>query len=198
MTYLIAGLGNPTKKYEGTRHNVGFETIDILSADCGIEVREKKHKALCGKGMINGSRVILAKPQTYMNLSGDCVQKVLHFYKLTPSNLIVIYDDIDLPVGSLRIRANGSAGTHNGMRSVVNSIGSDQFPRIRIGVGQSPGHHDDLKDYVLGKPGQEESELLKTSFRNAAEAAIMILDGKIDSAQALFNKKHENKASVRS
>ena len=151
---------------------------------------------LYGDGIRNGERVILLKPQTYMNLSGDCVQKVLHFYKMDPSNLIVIYDDVDLPVGSLRIRGNGSAGTHNGMRSVVNAIGTDQFPRIRIGVGR--GEHDDLKDHVLGKPGQEESAVLETAFRNAAEAAIMILDGKLDGAQALFNKKHENKAPARS
>lgn len=196
--HIITGLGNPGLEYQNTRHNAGFQALDVLAEELHIRVTRHGMSGLYGDGIRNGERVILLKPQTYMNLSGDCVQKVLHFYKLSLSNLIVIYDDIDLPVGSLRIRANGSAGTHNGMRSVVNSIGSDQFPRIRIGVGQAPGHHDDLKDYVLGKPGQEESELLKTSFRNAAEAAIMILDGKIDSAQALFNKKHENKASVRS
>lgn len=190
--HIIAGLGNPGLEYRYTRHNAGFQTLDILAEELHIRVTRHGMSGLYGDGIRNGERVILLKPQTYMNLSGDCVQKVLHFYKMDPSNLIVIYDDVDLPVGSLRIRGNGSAGTHNGMRSVVNAIGTDQFPRIRIGVGR--GEHDDLKDHVLGKPGQEESAVLETAFRNAAEAAIMILDGKLDGAQALFNKKHENKA----
>ncbi len=194
--HIITGLGNPGLEYRNTRHNAGFQTLDILAEELHIRVTRHGMSGLYGDGIRNGERVILLKPQTYMNLSGDCVQKVLHFYKMAPSNLIVIYDDVDLPVGSLRIRGNGSAGTHNGMRSVVNAIGTDQFPRIRIGVGR--GEYDDLKDHVLGKPGQEESAVLETAFRNAAEAAIMILDGKLDGAQALFNKKHENKAPSRS
>ena len=194
--HIITGLGNPGLEYRNTRHNAGFQALDILAEELHIRVTRHGMSGLYGDGIRNGERVILLKPQTYMNLSGDCVQKVLHFYKMAPSNLIVIYDDVDLPVGSLRIRGNGSAGTHNGMRSVVNAIGTDQFPRIRIGVGR--GEYDDLKDHVLGKPGQEESAVLETAFRNAAEAAIMILDGKLDGAQALFNKKHENKAPSRS
>ena len=196
--HVVAGLGNPGLEYQNTRHNAGFHALDILAEELHIRVTRHGMSGLYGDGIRNGERVILLKPQTYMNLSGDCVQKVLHFYKLPPENLIVMYDDIDLPVGSLRIRANGSAGTHNGMRSVVSAVGTEEFPRIRIGVGRSPGERGDLIDYVLGKPGQEESELLKVSFRNAAEAAVMILDGKLESAQALFNKKHENKAPGRS
>ena len=196
--HVVAGLGNPGLEYQNTRHNAGFHALDILAEELHIRVTRHGMSGLYGDGIRNGERVILLKPQTYMNLSGDCVQKVLHFYKLPPENLIVMYDDIDLPVGSLRIRANGSAGTHNGMRSVVSAVGTEEFPRIRIGVGRSPGERGDLIDYVLGKPGQEESELLKVSFRNAAEAAAMILDGKLESAQALFNKKHENKAPGRS
>ena len=196
--HIITGLGNPGLEYRNTRHNAGFQTLDILAEELHIRVTRHGMSGLYGDGIRNGERVILLKPQTYMNLSGNCVQKVLHFYKVSPENLIVIYDDIDLPVGSLRIRASGSAGTHNGMRSVVDTIGTDQFPRIRIGVGRSSRERDDLKDYVLGKPGQEESVLLETAFRNAAEAAVMILDGKLEGAQALFNKKHENKAPSRS
>ena len=196
--HVVAGLGNPGLEYQNTRHNAGFHALDILAEELHIRVTRHGMSGLYGDGIRNGERVILLKPQTYMNLSGDCVQKVLHFYKLPPENLIVMYDDIDLPVGSLRIRANGSAGTHNGMRSVVSAVGTEEFPRIRIGVGRSPGERGDLIDYVLGKPGQEESELLKVSFRNAAEAAVMILDGKLEGAQALFNKKHENKAPGRS
>ena len=192
--HIVTGLGNPGLEYRNTRHNAGFQALDILADELHIRITRHGMSGIYGDGIRNGERVILLKPQTYMNLSGDCVQKVLRFYKMPPENLIVIYDDIDLPVGSLRIRGNGSAGTHNGMRSVVNAVGTDRFPRIRIGVGRSQQEHGDLKDYVLGKPGSEESALLETAFRNAAEAAVMILDGKLDAAQAQFNKKHENKA----
>ena len=187
MTYLIAGLGNPTKKYEGTRHNVGFETIDILSADCGIEVREKKHKALCGKGMINGSRVILAKPQTYMNLSGESLRLIADFYQIPPENIIVICDDINLPCGQLRIRARGSAGGHNGLKNIILHLGSQDFMRVRIGVGEKPEGWE-LADYVLSRTGGEDRKILNDAEKDAAEAVKLMAAGEITKAMNLYKK----------
>ena len=132
---IIAGLGNPGREYENTKHNVGFLTIDILAEKYGIKVNKIKFKGLVGEGMIGGQKVLLVKPQTYMNLSGQCIREVMAFYKLDPEDLTVIYDDIDLPMGNLRIRKKGSAGTHNGMRSIIYDLQEDGFPRIRIGIG---------------------------------------------------------------
>ena len=190
MTYLIAGLGNPTKKYEGTRHNVGFETIDILSADCGIEVREKKHKALCGKGMISGSRVILAKPQTYMNLSGESLRLIADFYQIPPENIIVICDDINLPCGQLRIRVRGSAGGHNGLKNIILHLGSQNFMRVRIGVGEKPEGWE-LADYVLSRTGGEDRKILNDAEKDAAEAVKLMAAGEITKAMNLYNIKKE-------
>ena len=190
MTYLIAGLGNPTKKYEGTRHNVGFETIDILSSDCGIEVREKKHKALCGKGMINGSRVILAKPQTYMNLSGESLRLIADFYQIPPENIIVICDDINLPCGQLRIRVRGSAGGHNGLKNIILHLGSQDFMRVRIGVGEKPEGWE-LADYVLSRTGGEDRKILNDAEKDAAEAVKLMAAGEITKAMNLYNIKKE-------
>ena len=190
MTYLIAGLGNPTKKYEGTRHNVGFETIDILSADCGIEVREKKHKALCGKGMISGSRVILAKPQTYMNLSGESLRLIADFYQIPPENIIVICDDINLPCGQLRIRARGSAGGHNGLKNIILHLGSQDFMRVRIGVGEKPEGWE-LADYVLSRTGGEDRKILDDAEKDAAEAVKLMIAGETNKAMNLYNIKKE-------
>lgn len=190
MTYLIAGLGNPTRKYEGTRHNVGFETIDILSADCGIEVREKKHKALCGKGMIGSSRVILAKPQTYMNLSGESLRLIADFYQIPPENIIVICDDINLPCGQLRIRARGSAGGHNGLKNIILHLGSQDFMRVRIGVGGKPEGWE-LADYVLSRTGGEDRKILNDAEKDAAEAVKLMAAGEIAKAMNLYNIKKE-------
>lgn len=141
--FIIAGLGNPTKQYEGTRHNVGFEVIDRISEKYNIDVDAKKHRALIGKGIIQGQKVILAKPQTYMNLSGESVRSLLDYYKVDEEHeLIVIYDDISLDVGQLRIRAKGSAGGHNGMKNIIAHLGSQVFPRIKVGVGEKPGCPD--------------------------------------------------------
>ena len=155
--YVIAGLGNPGKKYENTRHNMGFITVDQLAEKHDIKVDKLKFKALVGEGRIAGQKVLLVKPQTYMNLSGESIREVMHFYKLEPENLIVIYDDIDIELGTLRIRKFGSAGTHNGMKSVVYQLQSDRFPRIRIGIGnQKKG---DLVDFVIGGFSKEEVQL---------------------------------------
>lgn len=187
--YVVAGLGNPGLIYRKSRHNAGFQALDALADRLSVRMTKKGFSGLYGEGVYQGERVVLVKPQTYMNLSGDCVQQLLHFYKVQPAHLIVLYDDIDLPVGALRIRANGSAGTHNGMRSVVACVGTEAFPRIRVGVG---GNTDkELKDYVLGKPGKDDQKLLEEAFVHAAEAAELILSGRIADAQAKFNKKHE-------
>ena len=187
--YVVAGLGNPGLIYRKSRHNAGFQALDALAGRLHIRVTKRGKNGLYGEGVYRGERVLLVKPQTYMNLSGDCVQKLLHFYKVPPEHLIVMYDDIDLPTGSLRIRANGSAGTHNGMRSVVACVNSENFPRIRIGVGKQG--EGELKDYVLGKPSKADQALLEETFEKAAEAAELIIAGDISKAQMRFNKKHE-------
>ncbi len=192
--YLIVGLGNPGLSYKKTRHNAGFQALDVLAARYDIRVKTKGFSALYGEGRIENERVILCKPQTYMNLSGDAVQQLLHFYKLEPERLIVLYDDIDLPLGSMRIRANGSAGSHNGMRSILACIHSENFARIRIGVGKDESLM--LRDYVLKRPSKEEQKTLDEVFRHAADAAALIVSGNIGEAQMKYNKKHEKNQSV--
>lgn len=183
---VIVGLGNPGKKYENTRHNVGFSTIDILSAKFGIKVNRLKHKALTGDGIIKGERVILVKPQTFMNLSGESIYEIAEWYRLPMENLIVIYDDVDLPVGTIRIRQKGSSGTHNGMRSVIYQLRSDEFPRIRIGIGKAPEEWD-LADYVLSRFNAEEAVEVAKSIERATEAAAAIVHSGIEVAMNLYN-----------
>ncbi len=192
--YLIVGLGNPGLGYKKTRHNAGFQALDALAARFDIRVKTKGFSALYGEGRIGSERVVLAKPQTYMNLSGDAVQSLLHFYKLEPERLIVLYDDIDLPTGSMRIRANGSAGSHNGMRSIISCIHSENFARIRIGVGKDESLM--LRDYVLKRPSKEEQKTLEEVFEHAADAAALIVAGNLGEAQMKYNKKHEKNRSV--
>ena len=192
--YLIVGLGNPGLSYKKTRHNAGFQALDVLADRLGVRVKTKGFSALYGEGRIENERVILCKPQTYMNLSGDAVQQLLHFYKLEPDRLIVLYDDIDLPLGSLRIRANGSAGSHNGMRSIISCIHAENFARIRIGVGKDESLL--LRDFVLKRPSKEEQKTLDESFACAADAAALIVSGKLNEAQMKYNKKHEKNVSV--
>ena len=187
--YIIAGLGNPTKEYEGTRHNVGFDVIDRLSERYNIDVTMEKHRALIGKGMIAGQKVILVKPQTYMNLSGESIRSVIDYYKVDPeTELIVIYDDISLGVGQLRIRAKGSAGGHNGIKNIIANLGTDVFPRIKIGVGEKPKKYD-LADYVLGHFSKEDRELMEEGYDRADHAVGMILNGEIEAAMNQYNRK---------
>jgi len=185
--YIIVGLGNPGRKYEKTRHNVGFVVLDTIAAEYDIKVNKIKHKALVGEGFISGQKVLLVKPQTFMNLSGNSVREILEYYKVEPENLIVIYDDIDIPCGSLRIRKKGSGGTHNGMRSILYDIESDQFPRIRIGIGRET--RMDLKDFVLGGFEKEEKKLIEVVVKNAAKAAACIIDRGIEIAMGEYNAK---------
>ena len=189
--YVIAGLGNPGKQYEKTRHNMGFLVADEFAAAHGIDVRRIKHKALIGEGRIAGEKVLVVKPQTYMNLSGESLREVMNYYDVPMENLIVIYDDMDLETGTLRIRKKGSAGSHNGMKSVIYQLQSDAFPRVRIGIGSSTA--SDWKDYVTGQVTEQEAKLLADAIREAAAALECIITDGIDIAMNRFNtsRKHE-------
>lgn len=190
--YVIVGLGNPGKKYENTRHNLGFITIDKLAEENGINVSKLKFKALVGEGRLSSERVLLVKPQTYMNLSGESVREIMNFYKLEPENLIVIYDDFDIDVGTIRIRKFGSAGTHNGMKSIIYQLQSDRFPRIRIGTGSD--HMGNLIDFVTGGFTKEEVPLLESAVNNGVKACQCIISDGVDRAMNLYNsKKTEDK-----
>ena len=184
--YIIAGLGNPTREYEKTRHNVGFDTIDVLADKLNTSVDEKKFKGLYGRGIIAGEKVILLKPQTFMNLSGESVREAADFYKVDPEHIIVIYDDISLDVGQLRIRKKGSAGGHNGIKNIIAHLGTQEFPRIRIGVGEKPARMD-LADYVLGHFSKEEKERMEQAFKDGAAAAVAMMNDGVDTAMNRFN-----------
>lgn len=187
--HIIVGLGNPTKEYQNTRHNIGFDVIDKLADTYHISVLEKKHKALVGKGVINGQKVILAKPQTYMNLSGESVRELIDYYKADEeSELIVIYDDISLDVGQLRIRRKGSAGGHNGIKSIIQHLGTDVFPRVKMGVGEKPKGYD-LADYVLGHFNKEERMIMDESAATAVKAVELMVIDETHEAMNLYNKK---------
>lgn len=191
--YIIVGLGNPGSRYAHTRHNVGFDTIDILADRYGISVDNKKFKALWGKGVIEGQRVVLAKPQTYMNLSGESVRQLIDFYKIDETEeLIVIYDDISLEPGQLRIRVKGSAGGHNGIKSIIAHLGGQDFKRIKVGVGEKPLGFD-LADYVLSRFSKAERESVEEALQRAAEAAAAIMTDGMDAAMNRYNKKVELK-----
>ena len=184
MTYIVVGLGNPEKKYEHTRHNVGFDVLQVLSQKLDIPLNKLRCKALTGEGRIGGERVVLAAPQTYMNLSGQSVVELLRWYKADAKHLIVVYDDVDLPQG--RLRAGGSAGTHNGMRNIVYLTGRDDFPRVRIGIGKpEPGR--DLAAYVLGKYPPEARQAMFDAFLRAADAVQAIVTDGAEAAMARFN-----------
>ena len=187
--YLIVGLGNPGRQYEHTRHNCGFDALDEVADKLGILVSAKEHKALVGKGYAFGEKVILAKPQTFMNLSGESVLALCSYYKIDPeTRLVVLYDDIDLPPGQLRIRKNGSPGGHNGMKNITTLLGTREFTRIRIGVGAKPAGRD-LADYVLSHFSPEERGLLDEAFSLAADAVLRILQGDLAGAMNQYNKK---------
>ena len=187
--FLIVGLGNPGRQYEHTRHNAGFDVMDALAEKYNISISESGHKALFGKGMIGGQKVILAKPQTFMNLSGESVAELLHYYKIDPEEeLLVIFDDISLAPGNIRIRKKGSAGGHNGIKNIIAHLGTQEFQRIRIGVGEKPKEYD-LADYVLGRFSAEDRKLVEEAFANAADAVRLMVQGKTDEAMNLYNRK---------
>jgi PTH1 family peptidyl-tRNA hydrolase len=187
--YIIVGLGNPTREYTATRHNIGFDAITRIADDYNIALDTKKHKAICGKGVIEGQKVILAQPQTYMNLSGESIRELIDFYKIEPtSELIVIYDDISLDVGQLRIRTKGSAGGHNGIKSIIAHLGTQDFLRIKVGVGDKPKNWD-LADYVLGRFSEQEQPVIREALGNVSAACKCIVTQDINSAMNLYNKK---------
>lgn len=186
--YCIVGLGNPEKKYENTRHNIGFDVIDAVAEKYSIAVRERGFKALYGKGVIEGQRVILVKPQTYMNLSGESVREVTDYYKIDPEDLIVVSDDIALAAGQIRIRKRGSAGGHNGLKNIILHLGTEDFTRIRMGVGEKPKEWD-LVDYVLGHFPKEERAVVDESIKEAAKALGVLLSEGVDRAMNAYNRK---------
>lgn len=185
--YIIVGLGNPSREYQNTRHNIGFDVIDFMAQKAGISMDTKKHKAHIGKGVIDGQKVVLAKPQTYMNLSGESVRALIDFYKISiEDQLIVIFDDVSLDVGQIRIRKKGSAGGHNGIKSIIAHLGTTDFMRIKMGVGEKPKGYD-LADYVLGHFSRSERDVMEESIAHCNEAVkVMISDG-ADKAMNLYN-----------
>lgn len=189
--YVIVGLGNPKKEYVNTRHNIGFDIIDMIAEEYQISVITRKHKAIIGKGIINGQKVLLAKPQTYMNLSGESVRELLDYYKIDEeTELIIIYDDISLDVGQLRIRTKGSAGGHNGIKSIISHLGHNVFQRIKIGVGEKPQGWD-LADYVLDHFTTDENKIMGDCGKKVNKAVEIMVMGEIDIAMNQFNKKAE-------
>ena len=189
--YIIAGLGNPTKEYDNTRHNIGFAAIDALADKYGISVSDVKNKALMGKGVINGNKVMLLKPLTYMNLSGEAIRAAVDYYKIDEkSELIVIYDDISLDVGQLRIRKKGSAGGHNGIKNIIAMTGTQNFMRIKVGVGEKPKGWD-LADYVLGRFSTEDRAKVEEAIGHAMDAAVLMMQGEVDKAMNDYNSKNK-------
>ena len=187
--FIIVGLGNPTREYTATRHNIGFDAITRIADDYKISLDMKKHKAICGTGYIEGHKVILAQPQTYMNLSGESVRELVDFYKIDPTEeLIVIYDDISLDVGQLRIRTKGSAGGHNGIKSIIAHLGTQEFPRIKVGVGDKPKDWD-LADYVLGRFNNEEQPIMREALAHVSDACKSLITEDVTSAMNKYNKK---------
>ena len=187
--YIIVGLGNPGDKYEKTRHNIGFDTVDALAEKYNISITEKKHKALCGSGVIEGVKVILAKPQTYMKLSGESIAEIVNFYKLDPeSEMLIIFDDISLAPGNIRVRKKGSAGGHNGIKSIISSVGTSNFMRIKVGVGEKPQGWD-LADHVLGRFSSGDRKLVDEAIEFAADAVEKIITDGPDAAMNEYNRK---------
>lgn len=186
---LIVGLGNPGSRYEKTRHNIGFEVVEAFARRFRLDFDEHERDALTGRGRVAGNSVMVAKPLTYMNLSGSAVQKLLRAYGEPPQEMIVIYDDVDLPLGRIRIKERGSAGTHNGMRSIISSIGTEDFPRLRIGVrGETYDQKRDLADYVLEAFEAAEQETLRDTIERATDALLLFARGDLKRAMNTFNR----------
>ena len=187
VEFLVAGLGNPGRQYEGTRHNAGFMALDAIAAKNHTEIKRIKFKGVIGECRLGGMRTLLLKPSTFMNLSGQSVQEAMQFYKLPPERVLILFDDINLEPGKLRIRRKGSDGGHNGMKNIIYLSGSDQFPRIKLGVGQKPHPDYNLADWVLSRFSEQERDALDTAFQNAAAASELIAKGEIDRAMSLYN-----------
>ncbi len=187
IDYIIVGLGNPGKDYENTRHNIGFMTLDFIAQKSNITWDFQKFKSIYGIGFLNNKKVLLLKPQTFMNLSGQAVALLMSFYKVPPEKVILIFDDVSLPVGKIRIRKKGSAGGHNGVKSIIGLCGGDNFPRIKIGVGNKPNENWDLADWVLSKFSNEESKTLSERMNKICDALNLMIEDKTDDAMNKFN-----------
>lgn len=187
VEWLIAGLGNPGKEYENTRHNAGFIALSLLAEQCSVKVNKSKFKALIGEATLSGKRVLLMLPQTFMNLSGEAIEAAASFYKIEPDHIIVLSDDISLDAGKLRIRRKGSHGGHNGLKSISAKLGSSDYPRIKLGVGQKPHPDYDLASWVLSNFTSDERKALNTAAEHAADACRMIVMGKTEEAMNRFN-----------
>lgn len=187
VEFIVAGLGNPGREYENTRHNAGFLALDEIAAHCGVKADRLKYKSLCADAALGGKRVLLMKPQTFMNLSGQAVTEAMRFYKVPAERVIVIFDDISLEPGKLRIRRKGSDGGHNGMKNIIYLSGKDTFPRIKMGVGKKPRPDYNLADWVLSRFTQEEQKAMNEAAKRAAQAAELMVQGKIDQAMNQFN-----------
>ena len=187
LTWIVAGLGNPGLEYENTRHNAGFLTMEELAKQCGAKLDQMKFKSDCGEAMLGEVRCLLMKPTTYMNLSGDAIAAAANFYKIPPEQVLVIYDDISLPPGKLRLRRKGSAGGHNGIKSIIAQLGTEEFPRIRVGVGAKPNPQYDLADWVLSKFSEEDMKALQPALEHAADAAKKIDSGDMNGAMNLYS-----------
>ena len=187
--WLIAGLGNPGPEYEKTRHNTGFMSLDLLAARLQVKVSKERFKALTAQADFDGQRLLLMKPLTFMNASGIAIEAAAHFYKIPPERIIVIFDDISLPVGRIRVRKNGSAGGHNGIKSIISSLGTDAFPRVKVGVGDKPHPDYDLADWVLSNIPKEDQEAFQTALHHAAEAALCIVENGTEKAASAYNGK---------
>lgn len=187
-SYLIVGLGNPGPKYEMTRHNAGFLAVDLLARQENVDIKKLKFHALVGDVRLGGERCLLMKPQTMMNLSGDAVVEAANFYKIPPERVLVLFDDISLDVGRTRVRRKGSAGGHNGIKSIIARLGSQDFPRVKIGVGQKPNPEYDLADWVLGRFPKEQEPALMTALEHATAAVRLLVEGKTEEAMNLYNR----------
>ncbi len=197
VMYIIAGLGNPERRYDNTRHNIGYEVIDAISDEYRIDLNMDKHRAICGRGIVEGEKVLLMKPLTYMNLSGQAIVSALSYYKEDPSDsLLVLCDDVNLPCGMIRIRERGSAGGHNGLKNIIALTGSEDFKRIRVGVGEKPPRYD-LADWVLGHYSPQDRTLMDEAIGDAVKAAALTVTGDIAKAMNLYNKKKDS-SSLRS
>ena len=187
VDWLIVGLGNPGQKYEHTRHNMGFLTVDLLAEQLNVKLNKVKFKSAYNIVRFGGQKCLVMKPQTYMNLSGEAVHEAAQFYKIPADHVLVIYDDVSLPVGKLRVRPTGSAGGHNGLKNIIQHLGTDAFPRIKVGVGM-PDHPDhEMIDWVIGKPQGEEAKTLRAALDRAADAALSVIDEGPDRAMNRFN-----------
>lgn len=188
VEYIIVGLGNPGLQYAATRHNVGFNALDSIAGHYGAKVDRLKHKALVGRCVISGKGILLMKPQTFMNLSGEAVTDAAKFYKVPPRNIIVIFDDCSLPVGSHRMRLKGSAGGHNGIKSIIACLGTDAFPRFKIGIGEKPHPDMDLADHVLGNMPQSDADTVRDGFADLPQAIELFVSGDSERAMSRYNK----------